>query len=68
MARLRRLTERYRSRVRVTPFHVEGVAAEALDGGARALVVRPDAHLGLVARGDDVATVGAYLDTWLARA
>lgn len=68
MARWRRLTERYRSRVRVEAFHAEGMAAEALDGGGRSLVVRPDAHVGLVARGDDVATVGVYLDAWLARA
>jgi 2-polyprenyl-6-methoxyphenol hydroxylase-like FAD-dependent oxidoreductase len=68
VARLRRLADRYRAQIRVTPVRAEGASRRALDGDSRAVLVRPDAHVAAVARVNDDAALGQYLDAHLTRA
>ena len=66
VARLRRLADRYRAPLRVVPVKATSESARrALDGPGRAVLVRPDDHVALVARLHDGAAVGQYLDAWL---
>ncbi|MGW1077412.1 FAD-dependent monooxygenase [Streptomyces sp. NPDC002537] len=64
---LRRVADRYSAPVEV--FHVRSVP----DGRSRGLpsgtllLVRPDGHIGLRARSDDVRTLDAYLGRWFTR-
>jgi hypothetical protein len=66
--RLQHLTARYRSSIAVRAVHAEGAAAKALDGDGRAVLVRPDGHVGAVARLHDATALAGYLDAHLTRA
>lgn len=66
--RLHHLAARYRSTIAVRAVHAEGAAAKALDGAGRAVLVRPDGHVGAVARLHDATALAGYLDAHLTRA
>ena len=69
VARLRRVAERYRATVRVVAVEgVDAAATAALGGAGRAVLVRPDDHVAMVARAHDGALVAQHLDPWLTRA
>jgi hypothetical protein len=52
----------------VTDILAEGAAAKALDGVGRAVLVRPDGHVGAVARSHDATALAGYLDAHLTQA
>jgi 2-polyprenyl-6-methoxyphenol hydroxylase-like FAD-dependent oxidoreductase len=69
VARLRRVAERYRARVRVVAVEgADAAATAALGGVGRAVLVRPDDHVAMVTRAHDGAVLAQYLDGWLTRA
>ncbi|MEZ4391454.1 MAG: FAD-dependent monooxygenase [Polyangiales bacterium] len=64
LRRLREMTERYRSRIEVRAVRGGG---RAMEPSGSAVLVRPDAHIGAVARLVDVDALGRYLDAHLVR-
>jgi 2-polyprenyl-6-methoxyphenol hydroxylase-like FAD-dependent oxidoreductase len=61
LAAIRRVTDRYRTPVKVTPVSADGPAAAAALGRTGTIrLVRPDRHVGLHARADDLETLDAY--------
>ena len=67
VARLRRVTARYRSAIAVREVTAGGASLRALDGPGRVVLVRPDAHVAAVARMNDAAALAGYLDAHLTR-
>lgn len=67
--RLRQITGLYRTPIRVISAALTaGQAPHTLGPTNSLLLVRPDRHIGLLARLDDLATLRAYLDAFLVRA
>lgn len=65
---LRRLAERYRAPIELREVRAEGEVLRALDGAGRAILVRPDAHVGAIAMVTDATLLEGYLDAHLTRA
>lgn len=67
--RARAIVASFRAPIRVATMTPANADAErALGGGDVLMLVRPDGHIGLLARRDDTRALGDYLDTFLTRA
>jgi 2-polyprenyl-6-methoxyphenol hydroxylase-like FAD-dependent oxidoreductase len=69
IASLHRMASRYRAKVHVVAVRgSDPTATRSLGGEGRAVLVRPDDHVAVIARIHDAATMGQYLNQWLTRA
>ncbi len=67
--RAREVAAAFHAPIRVAPVAPAGAtAARALGGDRLMILVRPDAHIGLLARCDDTRALAEYLDLFLVRA